>query len=689
MANTDQKLVVSELDFSEIKNNLKSYLRDQTEFTDFNFEASGMSVLLDILAYNTHYMAYYSNMIANELFMDTALLRDSVVSHAKMLGYTPVSYVCPQAKIDLQIVRSQGNTQTTLTLPKFTRFQSTPIDSVSYTFINEESAIAEYDSTCNRFCFSNLYIKEGQPLSYTFVYDSTNNENSTFELPDTNIDMLTLEVVIQESSTSLRREKYRLATDVTTVSSDAAVYFYDETRNGKYQIYFGDDVIGKSLTDGNIVIVTYIKTNGAAANKANSFSLVESVGGFSSSIIYPIVPASGGKSQESIEKIRFSSSKSFVSNNRGVTKNDIIALINSKYPYFESINVWGGEENVPPVYGKVYIAAKPTFGYEITETEKLDVINNIIKPTSVVTVIPEFVDVDYNYINLYVSVFYDSTKTTASIDSVKSTIRNAIITYKNSELNNFNSRFKISKLLRYIDDSQISISYSDAVSVIEKKFVPQVGTSRNYVLNYGTALSREDPKHRIYSAPTFVTYDKDFVLRECFFDETPGTSSGIESVTIISATNNYLSTPILVISGDGVGANAYPIIVNGKVTQVVVDKPGINYTTAAVSLYYEDKVEPTASFNANIQGRYGVLRSYYFDDNNIKTILNMEAGEIDYLLGTISIKNFDPVSISDPLKTLRVFAKPATNNFESARQRILTIDEEDTGSIIIDVKPLA
>ena len=699
MANTDQKLVVTELDFAQIKTNLKNFLRDQSEFTDFDFEASGMSTLLDVLAYNTHYMAYYNNMIANEMFLDTAILRDSVVSHAKMLGYTPVSSVAPRATVNLQITRPTGDTTASLTLPRFTRLQSTPLNGISYTFVNTEAKTTNYDPTCNRFCFDNLYIYQGQPLTYTFTYNPTNNPSASFELPDDGIDTNTMEVLVQESSTSIKTERYTLSTDATTVSSNAAVYYLDETRNGKYKIYFGDGVLGKSLTSGNIVIVNYIRTDGAAANKSNAFSLVDSVGGFTTSIIYPIKAASGGTAQESISKIRFSAPKAYVSNNRGVTKEDLIALINKNYPYFEAVNVWGGEENDPPIYGRVFIAAKPTLGFEITESEKLDVINNIIKPVSVVTIIPEFVDVDYNYLNIFAEVFYDKTKTTRSADSVKSIVRDAIINYKDSDLDNFNGRFKISKLLRNIDDSESSIQYSDAVTLIEKRFIPQVGAARNYTIDFGTSISREDPSYRIYSTPAFRQYDSEGVLRKCFFEETEGTSSGVESIDIVAGTTqssyeittsmiNSGTAPFITINGDGVGANAYPVIVNGKIKQVIVDKPGINYTTATALLYYQDKVDTTASFSVNIQGRYGVLRSYFFDNNNIKTTLNAEAGTIDYLLGKIVLNQFDPVSIEDPLKIFRIVAKPETNNFESARSRIITIDDQDINAINITVKSI-
>lgn len=688
MANTDQKLVVSELDFAEIKSNLKNFLRDQSEFSDFDFEAAGINVLLDILAYNTHYMAFYNNMIANEMFLDTAILRDSVVSHAKMLGYTPRSSVAPRATINLQIIRPSGDTTASLTLPKFTKFQSTPIDGISYTFVNNDATTVDYDSTCNRFCFDNLYIYQGIPLSYTFTFNATNNPSQSFELPDAGIDTSTISVTVQESASSLRRENFVLSTDATAVTANSAVFYLDETQNGKYKIYFGDNVIGKSLTNGNLVIVSYIRTEGPAANKSNAFTLIESVGGFTNSIVYPMVAASGGATQESIAKIRFTAPKAYVSNGRGVTKDDIIALVNRNYPYFEAVNVWGGEENEPPVYGKIFIAAKPTAGFEITESEKLTVINDVIKPVSVVTVIPEFVDVDYNYLNVFVDFYFDPTKTNRSADSLRALVRNAIINFRNTDLNNFNSRFKMSRLLRNIDDSEVSISYSDAVVTITKRLIPQVGASRNYTLNFGTALSREDPKYRIFSTPAFNQFDDEGVLRECFFEEIPGTSSGIEGITILEAPGSYETTPTISISGDGVGANAYPIIVNGRVTQIVVDDPGVNYTTATAILIYEDEVDTTARLSVSVQGRFGSLRSYFFDDNNIKTVLDPEAGSIDYQLGAITLSNFDPFSINDPLKILRFTAKPATNNFESSRNRIITLDDSDPTSIVINARTI-
>lgn len=689
MANVDQKLVVSELDFTTIKANLKNFLRDQAEFSDFDFEAAGINVLLDILAYNTHYNAFYNNMIANEMFLDTAIMRDSVVSHAKLLGYTPSSAAAARATINLQVYRTGGSTQTTLNLPKFTRFQSEAIDATSYTFVNLDAAVGTYDPTCDRFCFHDLFIYQGQPVSYSFTYDAATNSKQSFELPDRGIDTYSIEVLVQESSTSIATQKYTLATDATVVNSNSSVYFLDESRNGKYVIYFGDDILGKKLTNGNIVIVNYIRTEGAAANKANSFSAVGAIGGFDNSIIFPVSAASGGSTPEDIESVRFSAPKTFTSNGRGVTKDDIISIINKNYPYFDAVNVWGGDENDPPVYGKVFVAAKPTGGYAITESEKLSIINNVIKPICVVTVTPEFVDVDYNYIVVNSKVYYDPTRTTISPDGIKNIARNAVLSYKNADLDNFNSRFRLSKMLRAIDDSNPSISYSDAECVIQKRIVPALGSSRNYVLNYSVPLSREDSKYRISSAPGYTQYDDDGNLRTCFLEETPGSSSGVESISVISATGTYESTPTIKIVGDGVGATAYPIVVNGKVTSIVVDNPGVNYKTANAYLYYQDELDATATFNVFVQNRFGDIRSYYFNNNNVKTIMDANAGTVDYVIGKITLNQFAPFNIPDTSKTLKITAKPSTNNFESSRNRIITIDGDDTVAINITTVPIA
>ena len=240
MANPDAKLKVAELDFDTIKSNLKDFLKAQSEFSDYNFEGSGLSVLLDILAYNTHYMGYYLNMVSNEMFIDTAIKRGSVVSHAKLLGYVPRSRVAARAALDLTITPVANDSNSSIIIPRFTRFISESKDGVNYIFVNPSAKIVEKNTVSGLFSVTNLEIKEGQPSSVTFTYNSQTNPKQYFELPDVGIDTSTIQVTVQRSVENANQQSYILAQDATNVDEEAAVYYLEENKNGKYQVYFGD-----------------------------------------------------------------------------------------------------------------------------------------------------------------------------------------------------------------------------------------------------------------------------------------------------------------------------------------------------------------------------------------------------------------------------------------------------------------
>ena len=301
MANQDSKLKVAELDFDKIKTNLKAFLKSQSEFSDYNFEGSGMSVLLDVLAYNTHYLGYYMNMMSNEMFLDTALMRQSVVSHAKLLGYTPRSRTASKATVNVSFDIVQSDANSVLTIPRFSRFVSAEMDGASYIFVNPEQTTVSKNSA-GGFFISNLEIKEGQPQGYTFTYDSQTNTKQIFELPDEGIDTSTLKVQIQVSNQNATKTTFTLAQDSTEVAATSNVFYLEENKNGKYQIYFGDDIIGKKLEDGNIVIVTYLVASGTAANGIKSFKFIDTVPGYTSNT-YMVVESISGKFEEDIEEI--------------------------------------------------------------------------------------------------------------------------------------------------------------------------------------------------------------------------------------------------------------------------------------------------------------------------------------------------------------------------------------------------
>ena len=302
-----ERLRVTELDFDQIKQNLKTYLQAQSEFTDYDFEGSGLSVLLDILAYNTHYQAYYLNMIANEAFMDTALLRDSVISHAKVLGYVPYSRKAPSATINFT-VNTTSNVASTITIPKGFRFLSSEIDGVSYSFVTLEETIVTKSNT--NFTFPNLTIHEGQLVTYTYTYTQATNPKQIFTILDDGVDTSTITVSVQPSSTNTSSEVYTLASDASETTTTSPVFYIQEGKNRRYDIYFGDDVIGKSISDGSLVSISYLITNGTLANKANNFvataSLVDSLGNSQTNfVIDPVSEAAGGAERESVDNIKF------------------------------------------------------------------------------------------------------------------------------------------------------------------------------------------------------------------------------------------------------------------------------------------------------------------------------------------------------------------------------------------------
>jgi hypothetical protein len=400
-------LRITELDFDSIKENLKTFMAAQPEFSDYNFDGSGLSVLLDVLAYNTHYMGYYLNMVVNESFIDTAQLRASVVSHAKLLGYTPRSRVASQATINVAFEEVSGGSNSAMTLPKFTKFTSAPLNGTSYTFVTVEQRVATKNID-DEFVFANVQVKEGNPVSYVFTYDSQTNEKQVFVLPDEGIDTSTLTVQIQKSVDNFTLETFELATDSTSVVSTAPVYYLEEHRDGRYQISFGDGVLGKALDNGNIVIVSYVVTSGDAANGIRTFNLSDNPLPGAGVTVTLVTESSSGSLAETTEQVKFTAPKSFIAQNRAVTKNDYVALINQNYPYFDSVAVWGGEENVPPIYGKIFFSVKPKGNYEVTTTEIQQLKDEIIAPISVLTVTPEYIAPDYNYMNFVVDVVYST-----------------------------------------------------------------------------------------------------------------------------------------------------------------------------------------------------------------------------------------------------------------------------------------
>ena len=677
-----QATKITELDFATIKSNLKDFLKSQPEFTDYNFEGSGLSVLLDVLAYNTHYMGYYMNMMANEMFIDTAQLRQSVVSHAKLLGYTPRSRVASQATINVAFQEVVGGANSAMTLPRFTKFTSAPKDGKSYTFVTVEQRVATKNNS-GYFNFESVQIKEGNPVSYVFTFDSQTNEKQVFVLPDAGIDTSTLTVQVQKSVDNYSLETFEKAEDATAVTSDQPVYYLEENRDGKYQIYFGDGVIGKALENGNIVVVSYVVTSGDEANGIRTFNLSDNVMPGAGVTINLVTESSAGQQAETIDQVRFTAPKSFIAQNRAVTKNDYVALINRNYPYFDSVTVWGGEENDPPVYGKIFFSCKPRGNYEVTQSEIQYMKDYVLKPISVLTVTPEYVAPDYNYMNFVIDVVYDPRKTTKTAGGIQTAVYNAVTNFADTYLNTFNNTFKMSKLVRAIDDADPSIENNSIRVLIEKRFRPLVNQNRSYRIDFFVPLKKGTALDRLYSEPSFTIMDDTNVERVAFIEEVPQSFTGIDEIEVLATGDQYTEIPTITIDGDGEGAAAQAIIVNGKLKSVVVTNSGSGYSSAVARV--ESNSGSGAQLRCVLQGKKGTLRTYYYDQNNIKRVINSNVGTIWYDDGYLELHNFNPTSVSDPFGTMTFKASPNTNVFSTTRNAILTLDTTDPAAIDVRV----
>lgn len=674
------KLNISSLDFDSTKQLLINYLKSQSTFADYDFQGSALNQLLNVLAYNTTMMSFYLNMAVNESFLDTAVLFPNIVSRAKAMGYTPGSGSSAEAVVNVAITRTASDNTTSLTLPAFTPFTSQPLNGVSYNFLATDSMSVA--NTGNTFYFNNVTLKEGQPVIKTYVMDSATNPNQIFDLGDTNIDTSSLRVAVQTSNTQISQNTYTLAEDATTVNGQSNVYYLEMGPKGTWRIYFGDDLLGASLNDGNLVIVSYINTSANAANGLKTFQLQSSLLAGSTSNVTTVVASAGGSIGETGDEVRFSASKSHLSQNRCVTVDDYSNMIAKKYPYFKAVTVWGGEKNNPPVYGQVFIAAIPLDGFVVTAAQKQYVINQILQPFKMQGITPVFVDPNENFLNFDVVVYYDSTKTSATQAQLQSTVTNAVATWANTNLNKFNNTFYESQFLEAVDSADPSLTGSEVQIYLQKRFMPLLNNSASYTLNTNIPLAVGGPAARLYSSPTFTQFDASGNPQKCWIEEVPQSATGIQAINIVNSGSGYLAPPTITIVGDGQGANAYAVIVNGKINSVVVDQQGSEYSSATVQL--SGGGGTGASLAAVIEGSVGTLRSFYYA-NNVKTIMTANVGTVNYPQGIITLTNFNPVNVANPANTLSIYVPPLYGIFSSNANNILTWDSTDPAVISVTV----
>jgi hypothetical protein len=481
------KLEISELDFDGIKANLKTFLSQQNEFTDYDFEGSGMSVLLDTLAYNTHYLAYNANMLANEMYLDSADLRSSVVSLAKQVGYTPTSCTSSTATIDVLVNDATG---ASLTMSRGTKFTTT-VDGQSYSFVNNaDVSITPIDSV---YKFSNLVVYEGSYLNYKYTAN-TSDIDQRFIIPNDSVDTTTLTVKIQESSSDSTTKTWSLATGITGIDDESEVYFLQEVEGGRFEVYFGDGVMGKAIADGNIVILDYINTNRDAPNGATSFTLSGTVGGFSSATVTTISNASGGTGLESITSIKYNAPRDYSAQDRAVTAEDYKTLVKGLYANAQSVQVYGGEDAAVPDYGKVYISIKAKSGSNLTVATKESIVTSL-KTYAVASVTPVIIDPETTYITLVVNFKYNSGRTTKDVTTLQTNVLTKIATYNNDELEDFAGMFRYSQLLQDINEADTSILSNITTVKMYKYFTPTLNSGLKYTLSFNNALYNPHSGH--------------------------------------------------------------------------------------------------------------------------------------------------------------------------------------------------
>ena len=525
----DTSLNVTGLDFETIRANLRDYIAARPEFSDYDFEDSALGTLLDLLAYNTYYMGYYANMATNEGFLDTAQLYESVVSHAKTLGYLPYSNQGPTANVMISYSSPVANsTLRSITINKNTKFKST-VNGVVYSFVTPKAYMVSANST-NGFR-SSIDLVEGTLLVHRYLYTSA---NTAFVIPNTDADIRSFDVTV---TTSGNTQTYLQASDLLISNSSSQIYFIEPDRGGKYKISFADGVVGKKPAFNSTVSVTYRVSNGSRANGARSFTAIGAVGGYSTFTLSTIDIASGGAEREDIESIRSNAPKSYEAQNRAVTINDYTSIILKNNTDLKAVSAWGGEDNSPPVYGKMYISVIPNTGTLIS-TDRKNRIKEDIRRYNVQSIGVEIVDPTYLYIVPEVSVRYDPLATTLTAQDIASAVATSIVAYEQTTLDRFEGKFRFSQFLRSVDLSDTSITTSSAIIRGQKRFVASTVTANKYVINFNSSI------YHPYDGHAFAVSSSAFTLNSltAYFDDDG--YGNLRAYSIVGNERSYINSSI-------------------------------------------------------------------------------------------------------------------------------------------------
>ena len=566
------KLVVSDFDFDNVKSNLKTFLQNQPEFSDYNFEGSGFAVLLDTLAYNTHYLGFNANMLVNETYLDSADIRKNIVALAKMIGYTPSSVRAPVSTIDITVNNASGSS---ILMNKGTTFTSS-VDGTGYNFLtNEDITITPLNGV---YKFLNVNLYEGTLVTFKYTVDSTDTDQR-YIIQNLNADTSTLKVTVQNSVSDSTLNTYTLATGLRNLNDTSKIYFLQETDNGKFEVYFGDGVIGKKLEDGNIVILEYVVTNKDEANGAKTFELAGSIGAFSNVTISTKANAQGGSEPETKESIRFNAPLQYTAQDRAVTATDYESIVKTLYPNALSVSAWGGEDDETPVYGVVKISIKAASGSTLTETTKASIVKGLI-PYNVASVRPAIVDPETTSIILTSVAKYDKKGTSKSADTIKSEIVTAVTNYNSTTLQKFDGVFRFSKLTGLIDDVDTNILSNITSINMRKNFTPTIASSTKYDVYFRNAIYNPHSGHSsVLSSTGFKVTGSD---NEMFLDD--DSNGNVRRYYLVSGVKTYANNTQGTINYE-----------TGQVTLNSLNVASISNIRNAVSNVIEITVKPNSN----------------------------------------------------------------------------------------------
>jgi len=522
-----ENINITNLDFDDIKSSIKSFLNRTTEFKDFDFEGSNLANLIDILAYNTYYNSYYVNMVANEMFLDTALLRESVLSRAKELNYLPRSATAGKAVVTLNITVS-GAQPSAVTIPKGTVF-STESNGRTFTFATIAAFTALPKGT--GYEATNVELYEGELLSFT--YEAHNEKTPPkYVIPNENVDVSNIGVKVQNSATDNTVTSYNRAENILGLTKTDPVYFLEGYTGNQYRIVFGDGIFGKKLSTGNIVTVEYCATNGSDANGADVFTYTSGIENATAVTITTTAAVSGGAYEESVESIKFNAPRSYATQDRAVTSNDYKLLVQQQFPTFKAIRAYGGEDANPPQFGKVFLAIRPSIGETLTDVTKNDVLT-YLKDKSVIGISTEIIDPNYIYLKFLYTFNFDPDKTVETVSSLEKKIRDEIVRFGDVNLGKFNSTLRASKLAADLDKLDDGILGSGGSITLTKRLKPTIGERNSFVIEFNNILRTEPEVGTTISSTFFTSNGKRVRLADNgqgIINEVGTGTSGVEEV---------------------------------------------------------------------------------------------------------------------------------------------------------------